>query len=312
MSAPSLSKYLKSYEENPNSRVFAPLAESYRRLGMCREALQVLKKGLALHPGHLMAQVVLAHVYYDTQKYTQALKILDPLVPDNLEHYALQKLYANTSLKMGLEEEALEGWKNVLFLNPKDQEAISAVEQITAASKAPQDNRSTQGEAREGPLREWVQVDFSKKKNMTTLSSPAIAQHGDENGGESRAIIATDGLDASPWAHGIGEQEQEEDALMTQTLANLYQKQGITHKAVQILEKIVKLNPDDLLSKKRLEHLRQDWKSQKDGRERIMDIWEQKFSSAEGKENRLENILLHFLQAIRVRAGHGKSPLADA
>ena len=42
-SSPLLLKYLKTLEEDPASRVFAPLGETYRRLGQVEKAVEVLK-----------------------------------------------------------------------------------------------------------------------------------------------------------------------------------------------------------------------------------------------------------------------------
>ena len=46
LTSPLLVKYLRAYEQNPKSRVFAPLAEVYRKLGMKEKAFDILKRGL--------------------------------------------------------------------------------------------------------------------------------------------------------------------------------------------------------------------------------------------------------------------------
>ena len=43
---PNLEKYLKEYQENPRSRVFAPLAEAYRKSGLIDEAIDICREGL--------------------------------------------------------------------------------------------------------------------------------------------------------------------------------------------------------------------------------------------------------------------------
>ena len=41
-----LTRYSAQYDKNPKSRVFAPLAETYRVMGMYDDALKILRKGI--------------------------------------------------------------------------------------------------------------------------------------------------------------------------------------------------------------------------------------------------------------------------
>ena len=257
----SLSKYLKAYQRNPRSRAFAPLAESYRELGMQREALRVLKQGLSLHPHYVGGLVVLAHIYYDTQKYQHALKVLRPLVVKNPEHYTLQKLYAKSNLQLGLKEEALEVLKNLRFLNPKDQDVIDCLHDLVplgseAARLAPQNLKAA-------PLEEWVQVDFTEKIRANDFD-------------EAQAPI------------------------ITHTLVDLYQKQGLIHKAIEVLEKMLVIDPSDVSSRDKLEELKRDLSAQRMQRQGVMELWDEKFSP-KFRNNPLEKALLDFLHAVKLK-----------
>jgi tetratricopeptide (TPR) repeat protein len=82
-----LERYLRIYQENPDSRVFAPLADMYRRLARFREAEQVSREGLLRHPYYAGGKVALAHVLLDTERLQEALDIIEEVVtfyPDNL------------------------------------------------------------------------------------------------------------------------------------------------------------------------------------------------------------------------------------
>jgi tetratricopeptide (TPR) repeat protein len=82
-----LERYLRIYQENPDSRVFAPLADMYRRLARFREAEQVCREGLMRHPYYAGGKVALAHIYLDTERLQEALDIIEEVVtfyPDNL------------------------------------------------------------------------------------------------------------------------------------------------------------------------------------------------------------------------------------
>jgi tetratricopeptide (TPR) repeat protein len=82
-----LERYLRIYQENPDSRVFAPLSDMYRRLARFREAEQVSREGLLRHPYYAGGKVALAHVLLDTERLQEALDIIEEVVtfyPDNL------------------------------------------------------------------------------------------------------------------------------------------------------------------------------------------------------------------------------------
>ena len=53
-----LTKYKYLYEKNPRSKVFAPLAETYRKLGMYKEGIQILRDGIKIHPSYTLGYIV--------------------------------------------------------------------------------------------------------------------------------------------------------------------------------------------------------------------------------------------------------------
>lgn len=271
--ASALSRYLDLYERNPRSKVFAPLADVYRQLGMYQEALDVLKNGLALHPYYLLGKVVLAHVYSDTGKDRQVLQVLEPLVLKNLDHYLLQKLYAKSHLNLGGTEEAWEVLKNLQFLNPKDQEVSDLINKIERHKQKTEREEVVSREISTA-VEQWARVDFGTKQGR------------DE-------IISTD-------------HKEDEIPLATRTLVDLYQDQGITHKAIQVLEKVVELNPEDSSSRVRLESMKQDNGSDRDEQSELLDLWDEKFSSGDTR-GKIKKVLLDFLHAIKLKQNERNS-----
>ena len=261
----ALSRYLEIYEKNPHSKVFAPLSDAYRRLGMYQEALSVLRKGLAIHPDYLLGQVVLAHVYFDGGKDQQVVKVLEPLVLKNLDHHLLQKLYAKSNLNLGRKEEALEVLKNLYFLNPKDREVVDLMGNIEGVESGQGEGcRQARGRGY-GAVEEWVQVDFGTRRDRNEI---------------------------------IGvECGEDEVPLVTHTLVDLYRNQGVTHKAIQVLEKMVELNPKDSLSRMKLESMKQGNFSRESEEGELLELWDEKFSHGD----HVERVLLDFLHAIKLK-----------
>ena len=82
-----LERYLRLFQENPDSRVFAPLADLFRRLKKYQEAEEVCREGLKRHPYYAGGKVALAQIFFDTGRVDQALEEVESVVtyyPDNL------------------------------------------------------------------------------------------------------------------------------------------------------------------------------------------------------------------------------------
>ncbi len=125
-----LAKYLGLFEKNPTGQVFAPLAETYRKMGMHKEAMEVLKKGLRHHPHYILGLIVLAHCHFDQGHLEQAYRILTPIVHQEQDNLMLQKLFAQISYKLYAYKDALQAYKNVLFVNPTDEEAKLKIKEL--------------------------------------------------------------------------------------------------------------------------------------------------------------------------------------
>ncbi|MBI3541979.1 MAG: hypothetical protein HY075_01710 [Deltaproteobacteria bacterium] len=127
---PLLLKYLKMFQDDPKSRIFAPLAESYRKIGLTEQAIEICLEGLAIHPDFIGGKVALARAYHDKKMNVQVRDLLMPVIdqiPDNL---MAQKLLADSCLVLGYVQEALASYKMILYFNPADQEAAGVVQEL--------------------------------------------------------------------------------------------------------------------------------------------------------------------------------------
>lgn len=120
-------RYQIEFEKNPQSRIFAPLAEAYRQMGMLEEALRICTKGVQIHPDFAGGRVALAKILIDRKDLAGALTHLENAIrisPDNLMAHLLS---GEILLELRRPKDALKAFKMVLFLNPSDQRALKAV-----------------------------------------------------------------------------------------------------------------------------------------------------------------------------------------
>ncbi len=276
LSSPIFLKYLEIYEKNPHSRVFAPLAEHYRQVGMTEKAIEILKRGIKLHPSYVMGHLGLAFCYFDQRQFNLAYNILKPLIPSNRDNLRLQRLFAKSCLEISKYEDALEVFKYILFVSPRDHEAAELVKHLERGelakvlrSREPvlfQDDEKalpTVEEMRKtfelenivvDPSQDheidgWRRVDLTKMVKAAALKEEKRLQGAPETfKPESKAEFLEKHLSAhlpEKKTFVPPKKTESEVPFMTHTLVDLYCSQGHVNKAVEILEKMLELNPHD-------------------------------------------------------------------
>ncbi|MCY4524698.1 MAG: tetratricopeptide repeat protein [Halobacteriovoraceae bacterium] len=237
---PLFIKYLKVYESNPRSTVFAPLAEGYRQAGMLEKAMDILKKGVKYHPSYITGYLGLASCYFDLSQYNLTYLTLRPLVGSNRDNIKLQRLFAQTCYKVGQKDEALQTYKYLLFINPRDEESAKWVKQLEDQEQLlenddfliedntfPLDNLSTYSNNKN--IDEWQQIDLAHQETKKVKETK-------ESKKEKRKTTDSN--------------------VPTYTLADLYFRQGHFDKAKKILEKLAVLRPQDLNVRRKLEEIK--------------------------------------------------------
>ncbi len=127
---PIIYTYLKKYQEDPSSRVFAPLAEAYRKAGMAEEAIAIAREGLKVHPNFSGGKVALSRALFDCKLYDQVVETLSPVVVDTPDNLIAQRLLADSSLMLGKMIEALSAYKMLLYFVPEDRELVKIVQEL--------------------------------------------------------------------------------------------------------------------------------------------------------------------------------------
>ena len=314
--SPLFLKYQADFEKNPRSRVFAPLAETYRKLGMTDKAMEILSQGIRFHPSYVMGYLGLAFCYFDIKQYSLAYSTLRPLVETSRDNIRLQKLFADICQELGYKEEALDTYKYLLFINPRDKEValqVVTLERLIEDKYKPvhqpifipesefkTDNRtekraetSTQQlfdidklenrpNSSNNDFDDWMALDLSRDqktkksedpyefwnlkkgdspldltqpKEEIKIPQPAIAQvESFENKNEivNQPYVELDFNDEEETIHSI----VNEAPLVTHTLVDLYCGQGHIEKALEVLEKILFLNPTDEKTIKKISEIK--------------------------------------------------------
>lgn len=127
---PEIEKLTEKLAKDPNSMVFAPLADSYRRSGLIEEAIDIVKKGLDKHPDYASAYIVLGRCYQDQKMYELARAEFEKALEVAPENFVAAKLYANMLVSLGQKEEAIKRYNQLLETNPGNEEIKRSLEDL--------------------------------------------------------------------------------------------------------------------------------------------------------------------------------------
>jgi tetratricopeptide (TPR) repeat protein len=124
----TIEEYQVILMRSPSSKVFAPLAEAYRKMGLLQQALEICEKGIKYNPDYPSGLVAYGKVLFETKKYNEAAGIFQRATDLKSDNILAYKLKALSLIKLNKYSEALDSYKRVLFLNPQDEQAKKFVE----------------------------------------------------------------------------------------------------------------------------------------------------------------------------------------
>jgi tetratricopeptide (TPR) repeat protein len=280
---PRLDELKKRIEREPESRLFAQLAEELRRAGDLAEAIAVARRGLERHPTYVSARITLGRALLDSGDVNTAVTEFGEVVriaPDNI--------IACRSLGDGLERlgdvaGALAWYRETLRIAPGDVSSQGKVEELSRRGAGRMAVSGTvQGEGHHlAALAEVApaEADVSVCGGTALEEGPVPAGEVDENlefegaavtrGVESVYVGEVEGLEygamevagrgASTGHAGTGAGDAalevgggEGSELASPTLAELYYQQGSPDKAAEIYRQLLAREPDNERYRSRL------------------------------------------------------------
>ncbi len=117
---PQVQEYLRRFREDPTSRIFAPLAETYRRMGRIDDAIEICLEGMSHHPDFHGGRVALARCYLDKREFALAKHELEKVVNVVPENLLAQRLLGEACLSLNENRAALKAFRMALLLSPND------------------------------------------------------------------------------------------------------------------------------------------------------------------------------------------------
>lgn len=278
----SLEQEIRSLEEiqgsehDPEGRTFVHLADARRRSGELDEALQLLEEGLERHPDFSSAHVVAGWVHRDRDAVDESEAAFRRVLELDEENTAALRGLGELAQKRGSVDAALGWFKRLAALVPEDRELADRVDDLEREQLAAEagvfselDGIIAEGEA-SGEVDEFAGMD--SVGDEAELGD--ILTMGDEEAGEELAepeepaeelpgfdepAADFEGADEpapateEEWEPGEGDDEE----VFTETMGQLYARQGLVDRAVEVYEHLVDRRPDETHLQERLAELRE-------------------------------------------------------
>ncbi len=272
---------------DPLSRAFLQLAEEYRKSGQFEDAVRVCQEGLARHPTYHTARISLGRTYLEAGDLENARRSLAEVLELAPENHLAGKLLAEVQRRLGDHPGAIETYRSILRHYPGDQEVAALLDDLEGAGGAD----SVAGDPRPDYLPEDLGAIPGRMTPRSTPGSDPVVGTEDESGpfvgpgaaldpppasppstigpvegedpGRATAVISpTPRPSAAPaairpreGAPSSDDEEEAPDALQTNTLAELYLRQGLVDRAIDVYRSMLKVDPGNVRARRRLDEM---------------------------------------------------------
>jgi tetratricopeptide (TPR) repeat protein len=127
---PEIDKLTGQLVLDPKSKVFAQLADSYRRIGMDDEAIETCKRGIEHNPDFVTGHLVLGRCYLSKKMYALAVEAFQEVLRKNPQNLSGYKLLATAYEEQGQNSEAIKYYQRILDLEPGQTEIGEQIEKL--------------------------------------------------------------------------------------------------------------------------------------------------------------------------------------
>ncbi len=118
---------------NKNPRMFAPLADAYRRQGLFQKALQVCESGIKRYPNYAQGYAVLGCIYFDLKKYKKAVGHFEKSLDLEPGHLLSLRYLSDLYIRFKDVKKLLCIYEMLLLYNPQDVQIQDIINKIHSA-----------------------------------------------------------------------------------------------------------------------------------------------------------------------------------
>ncbi|MFA4947856.1 MAG: tetratricopeptide repeat protein [Candidatus Krumholzibacteriia bacterium] len=125
-----LQNLIERYDRARDSRIFAPLADAYRKNGDVDKAIEILDRGLEKMPHYASAHVILGKCYYDKGATERAKAEFRRVLELDGENLVALKFMGDILLAEDKRPEAAEFYRRILAIDATNTEVARALKEM--------------------------------------------------------------------------------------------------------------------------------------------------------------------------------------
>ncbi|HET7551480.1 MAG TPA: tetratricopeptide repeat protein [Gemmatimonadaceae bacterium] len=185
---------LKQFADNPR-RVFARLANEYRKRGELDSAIEICRSHVPLQPGYISGHIVLGQALYDSGSLDEARNSFETALALDPENLIALRHMGDIARANGDVERARGWYRQLLEIDPQNEEVAAQMESLGAPAE-PQDSESG---SRSEQMGGWGEVspeaiDLSVEDDVAAESAPAAELEVESSASAGDAELADDAL----------------------------------------------------------------------------------------------------------------------
>lgn len=110
------------YDRSPDSRIFAPLADAYRKSGEVDKAIELCEKGLEGYPDYASAHVILGKCFYDKGATERSRAEFERVIEIDPENMVALKFMGDILMSEGDRDASISCYRRILAIDPTNDE----------------------------------------------------------------------------------------------------------------------------------------------------------------------------------------------
>ena len=191
----------KRMDDNPNSILFARLAERYLKNNEIDRAIQICDRGLEFHPDYSTGYFVLAQSFLQKEEFELAEKQLKKVLSINPNYLLAHKMFAELMSKLGWGKTAEASWKKILQIDPLETQVqlvstdIQIEEQDDAEPVMPPSGTESELEINDDSIDNLFKTDMDTEETdeeIESLFSGTFEEDTDDSSGTDEQEKAVD------------------------------------------------------------------------------------------------------------------------
>jgi tetratricopeptide (TPR) repeat protein len=139
-------RYLKAkYDQAPQSRLFAPLADAYRKNGQVDRAIELCEAGLTRFPDYASAHVILGKCFYDKGATERSRAEFERVIELDGENMVALKFMGDILLAEGKRDEAVSYLRRLISIDPTNEEVAAMLDGLEGEFQGKEINLGASG-----------------------------------------------------------------------------------------------------------------------------------------------------------------------